>query len=158
MYPGKPCHARGSWKSAVEYFREICIPTILFACICAPWQCLCISGVGVAQETNTACGLSEEASMLFTEGIALNDVENMRVSSAAYRLWNLFSACQTKAFYPTQTDITQPSDQTESHRRRRYRRLFRRCIGGICREEDRLPPELLRPLPRQPQGWRTAMR
>ena len=48
------------------------------------YQCLCISGVGVAQETNTACGMSEEASMLFTEGIALNDVENMRVSSAPY--------------------------------------------------------------------------
>ena len=45
----------------------------------------------MAQETNTACGLSEEASMLFTEGIALNDVENMRVSSAPYGISFLLS-------------------------------------------------------------------
>ena len=45
----------------------------------------------MAQETNTACGLSEEASMLFTEGIALNDVENMRVSFALYGISFLLS-------------------------------------------------------------------
>ena len=39
------------------------------------------SGVGVAQETGTTCVVSEEASMLFTERIALTDVENKRVSS-----------------------------------------------------------------------------
>ena len=42
-----------------------------------------IAGAGVARETGTTCALSEDASMLFAERIALADVENKRVSEGA---------------------------------------------------------------------------
>ena len=42
-----------------------------------------IAGAGVARETRTTCALSEDASMLFAERIALADVENKRVSEGA---------------------------------------------------------------------------
>ena len=66
--------------------------------------------------------------MLFTERIALTDVENKRVSGFRSG-WDFFLR-QSKRFhtyylYPfpgSPTDIVQPSDQTESRNRR-----LRRC-------------------------------
>ena len=44
------------------------------------YRMMCIAGAGVARETRATCALSEESSMLFAERIALDDVENKRVS------------------------------------------------------------------------------